>query len=320
MEVSVSGLEFSRAGAFRLAIPELSFREGRVTALVGPNGSGKSTLLRIIAGLERPSSGSVRLGTADARGDFTPERQVAFAFQQSVFLRGTVRSNMDLALRLRGVDSTARPQRIREAAEACGIAALLDRPASKLSGGEARRANLARALALRAPVTLLDEPLAGLDGPGRRQLLHELSGLLSAFATTAILVTHDREEAMYLSDDVVVLLDGNVHAVGETGTVFRSPPDVETARFLGYTVLPTDSGPVAVPPGHLAAGPGEVEFPVSAERIADLGTHRELIGRVADVLITARIDEGGGPWEVVSVARSSVTPLSGGPDETLTNF
>ncbi len=308
MEVRLTDIEYSRAGDFVLKVPRLTFREGRVTALIGPNGSGKSTLLRLISGLAKPRTGSVSFrGTASDNGSSTANN-VAFAFQESVFLRGTLRSNLDMALRLSGVGRDERAARIVDASDACGIGALLDRDAHQLSGGEARRANLARTLALRAPVTLLDEPLAGLDGPARRQLLHELPGLLAAFASTTILVTHDRDEALHLADDIVVLLEGRVRAEGAKADIFLRPPNPETAEFLGFTVLNLGQETVAVAPGAFRPGTGDVEFEFAFDRLADLGTRREIVGRVAGTLVTAVVEGSlDGPWPIVSAPEVAIT-------------
>jgi len=201
MDVRFSGVVFSRGERVVLDVPALTIDGDRTTAILGSNGAGKSTLLRLVAGLERPGAGQVTVA-GNVCGSAAARDAVAYAFQQAVFLSGTVEANLELALRLRHVDGRLRRQRVRETAAACGIGELLDRRASSLSGGEAQRANLARALCLRAPVTLLDEPLAGLDGPARRGLLAELPGLLREFASTTLLVTHEPDEALRLSDRV----------------------------------------------------------------------------------------------------------------------
>jgi ABC-type sugar transport system ATPase subunit len=290
MDVSFEAVRFRRGTREVLDIPALTFASGRVTALLGPNGSGKSTTLRLIAALERPAEGTISLGGRPVRADRETRTTIAYAFQDAVFLGGTLRSNLDLALRLRNLDAAERARRIAETAEACGIAQLLDRDAHRLSGGEAQRANLARALALRAPVTLLDEPLTGLDGNGRRQLLHDLPILLRRFTTTVILVTHDRDEALRLADDLVVLMEGRVHASGAKGAVFRAPPDPETAAFFGYTVLRTEAGTVAITPGGLRAGNGEVCFELTVEAVIDLGSHREATGTINGTRVSVPID------------------------------
>ena len=162
--------------------------------------------------------------------------------------------NLDLALRLREVcrRRTGRPGSTRRRESVGWRICSTGRPGS-LSGGEAQRVNLARALALRAPVTLLDEPLAGIDRIARTQLLADLPRLLATFATTTIMVTHDREEAFRLADRLVVVIGGEVKAAGAKGSVYAHPPDRETAELLGYTVLPTAAGLVAITPGGLQA-------------------------------------------------------------------
>ncbi len=292
MDVALQGVSVVRGGREVLAVPELAFAAGRATAILGPNGAGKSTLLRTVAGLDRPRRGGVSIGgRAGLRGRVLTDA-VAYAFQKPVFLRGTVRSNFHLALRLRGVHGGSRKRRIDEVAAACGIEHLLARDARDLSGGEGQRANLARALSLRAPVTLLDEPLSGLDGPVRRQLLLDLPWLLRDFAATTLLVTHELEEALRLAEDLVVVLDGQVHAAGPKAEVVRRPPDPETAAFLGFTLLPRGRGLVAVPPGMLRApgGTAGLTWEMAVTGLVDLGTHREVVGMVAGMRVSARWD------------------------------
>jgi len=312
MDVTLQGVLVTRGGRTVLDVSDLSFLHGTTTAVFGPNGSGKTTLLRVVAGLDRPERGSVRVGGVPVgRPDGSP-RMVAIAFQEQVFLGGTVRRNLELALDLRGIGPADRPSRIAEAVDECGITAVLDRPARQLSGGEAQRVNLARALALRAPVTLLDEPLSGIDRIARTQLLDDLPRLLATFATTTILVTHDREEAFRLAEHLVVLVDGVVRAAGSTGAVFRAPPDRMVAELLGYTVLPGDAGPIAVPPGGLRLGERTPGFALRVERVVDMGNHPHLLGRVGDVRVDLRLAAGDpvpAPGEVVQVGAASYVVL-----------
>ena len=276
MEARLNHVQFGYGDRPVLDVPDLRFAEGRVTALLGPNGSGKTTLLRLLAGLERPRAGRVLVGGRPAP-DVRPS--VAYAFQEAVFLSGSLRANLDLALRLRGLPPGERRSRLAEAATACGVAHLLDRPAGRLSGGEAQRANLARALSLRAPLTLLDEPLSGFDERGRRQMLEELPALLRRFAGTTVLVTHDRDEALRLAGDLVLLREGRVRAAGPRREVFAAPPDPETAAFLGYTLIPTDAGLAGVAPGGLRPGPGDFMLTLQVEEVVDLVTSVEVVGR-----------------------------------------
>lgn len=294
MQVAVEGLVFERDGRRVLDVPQLTVAHGTTTALFGPNGSGKTTLLRLIAGLERPWSGSVQLGDLRATRDPHFRQYFAYAFQEAVFLRGTVRANLELGLALRRVRSAERETRIHDVARECGVEHLLSRPARRLSGGEAQRVSLARALALRAPVTLLDEPLAGLDRVGRAQLLDDLPRLLATFATTTIIVTHDREEAFRLADDLVVLVDGVVRAAGPKGDIYRNPPDRRTAELVGYTVMPLNGTLRAVPAGALRLGSGPDTFVVVVDRVVDMGDHRHLLGHVldAEVRVDVRLPSG----------------------------
>jgi thiamine transport system ATP-binding protein len=285
--IAIQGLRFERDGRTVLDLPALEFPAGSTTAIFGPNGSGKSTLLRLIAGLERPSAGAITIGGAPPS-----PHDVAFAFQEAVFLRGDVRSNLALGLELRGVAAAERAARIGEVARECGIEGLLGRRVTRLSSGEAQRVNLARTLALRAPVTLLDEPLAGVDRIGRQLLLDDLPRLVATFAATALIVTHDREEAFRLADRLVVVIGGSIRASGEKGDVYRRPADAETAALLGYTVLPVAGGAVAIAPGGLRRGSGRISFRLAAGRVVDMGNHRHLSGSIDGVRAELRLLDG----------------------------
>lgn len=281
MEVALEGVHVHRGGRLVLDVPALTIPSGSITAILGPNGAGKSTLLRTIAALERPTAGTVSLGSSPARPDRATRALVAYAFQHAIFLSGTLRSNFDLALRLRGVPREERESRIHSVAAACGVAHVVDRDARTLSGGEAQRGSLARALMLQAPITLLDEPLAGLDAPSREQLLRDLPALLEDAAGTVVIVTHDRDEAARLATDVVLLIDGKMHAAGPLRDVFSRPPDPPSAAFLGWTVAPADGGILAIAPGSLRPGHGEVELQFLVRQLIDLDSRWEAIGEIA---------------------------------------
>ncbi|MEO8200214.1 MAG: ABC transporter ATP-binding protein [Gemmatimonadota bacterium] len=289
MEVSINDLRFCRNGISVVSIDQHLFPHGSTTALFGPNGSGKTSLLRLVAGLERPTQGTIRLGPEFVKN---PARNphVAMAFQRPVFLRGTVRDNLSLGLSLRDVDRGTIAPRTTEAANEFGIGHLLNRLARTLSGGEAQRANLARALCLRAPLTLLDEPLSGLDQVARARLLEELPQLLQTFATTTIVVTHDREEAFRLAERLVIMVGGKILASGPGGELYRHPPDRLTAQLLGYTVVEVESGTFAVPPGGLVLQPGNPGLDLLVERVVDMGNHRHVIGHANHTRIMVRLD------------------------------
>jgi energy-coupling factor transporter ATP-binding protein EcfA2 len=230
------------------------------------------------------------------------------AFQNSVFLRGTVRHNLDLALRLRDVPAAERQSRIVEATEECGVGDLLERSARRLSGGEAQRVNLARALALRSPVTLLDEPLAGIDRVARTGLLAELPSMLARFTATTILVTHDREEAFRLADRLVVIIAGEVKAAGPKRSVYARPPDRATAELLGYTVLPMDGSLLAIPLGGLGPGLSGPRFTVAVEQVVDMGNHLHVVGDIEGERVDVRLPAGAAQPEPGSQLRVHAGP------------
>jgi ABC-type sugar transport system ATPase subunit len=191
-DVTLEDVRVERERRPVLDVRSLVVRGGRTTAILGPNGSGKTTLLRVIAGLERSHAGRVAM---DGRPVVT-NHDLAYVFQEEVFLRQSVRRNLELGLRLRGVDREHVRVRIDEAAALVGISHLLDRRADRISGGEGRRVSLARALCLRASLVLLDEPLAGLDVHAYAGLIDELPRILETVRATTLLVTHSAEEAM----------------------------------------------------------------------------------------------------------------------------
>lgn len=285
MEVLIEGLRFERDRRVVLDIPALRLRGDRTTAVLGPNGAGKTTLLRLIAGLERPTAGRIVVGGAPVGTGVRIRHHVAYVFQEHVFLRRSVRENLDLALRMRRIDRDERNIRIDEAARLLGISHLLDRRADRLSGGEGRRAGLARAVCLKAPLVLLDEPLAGVDPATYARLLDELPQVLQAFRATAVLVTHDRDEALRLGQDLVVIANGRVQAAGEKRDVVLNPAGVAVAEALGHTVLEAGGVPVAIPRGALQLGPGAVQFSLLVEELLDLGHHYEIVGRIGAVRV-----------------------------------
>lgn len=293
-DVRVERLRFSRGGRTVVAIDDLDFPAGSTTAVLGANGAGKTTLLRIISGLERPDKGRVLIGSSAVSA---PSRAVSFAFQSPVFLRGTSRENIAIALELRGVPARERPARIEEAARKLDITTLLAREAQQLSRGEAQRLSLARALSLRSPITLLDEPLAALDANVRSRLLDELPRIFGEARSTVILVTHDRDEALRTAERLVILDEGRVRAAGTAKDVFKSPPDPTSARLLGYCLVPTPNGDgvLAAPPGALEVGEGDPPLSMITSRTLETAQGTEVIGVINGFTVRASLPKAARP-------------------------
>jgi ABC-type nitrate/sulfonate/bicarbonate transport system ATPase subunit len=203
---------------------DLDVTAGEVVAVLGPNGAGKSTLLETIGNLLRPSA-----GTIERRG------RVVAALQSPDMARRTALANVELALAWSGVRRRDRPARAEQALASMRADHLADRPASMLSGGERRRVHLARAVAIRPDLLLLDEPFAGLDQETRATLLDDAASALRAAAGAVVVVVHDRAEAWALADRLVVLLAGRIAAQGRPSEVLDQPPTEEVARFLGFS-------------------------------------------------------------------------------------
>jgi molybdate transport system ATP-binding protein len=215
-----------------------------VTVLFGPSGSGKTTVLRCIAGLERPDRGRVTFdgetwSDTDGRIWVDPRlRRVGFLHQEyALFPHLTVRGNV--AYGLRRIDKAERSQRVAELLQRFSIAELADRRPGELSGGQRQRVALARAVASRPRLLLLDEPLSALDAPTRDRLRGELRRLLVDLGVPAIVVTHDRAEALGLGDLMIVLVDGRVRQIASVDEVFTHPADHEVATIVGVeSVIP----------------------------------------------------------------------------------
>lgn len=285
MNIVLRDLVFERAGRRVLTIAELDIEPARTTVLLGPNGAGKTSLLRLISGLDGATAGTVHIGGRLVRTAKPPTDLLAYAFQQAVALRGSVRANLELALSLRGVDAQERAKRIRAIAAQLDIDPLLARDANRLSVGEAQRMNLARALSLRAPVTLLDEPFASLDAPSRAQLTDRLPLWLAEAQTTAVVVTHERDEALRIADDLVLLDAGALVASGSVHTLLHEPPNVRAAELLGFLLLEHRGEVIGTPPGALEVGSGDDHSPafdMQVLRIVNLGARREAIGMIGD--------------------------------------
>ena len=210
---------------FTLEVAALDVRPAEVLGVIGPNGSGKSTLLRVLGLLERPETGTVLVNgrAVDARDGLAERRRMAMVLQDPLLADTTAAANVALGLGFRGIRGAAAQARVRRWLERFGVAALAERPARTLSGGEAQRVALARSLVLEPEVLLLDEPFASLDQPSRTALITDLAGVLRQDRVATVLVTHDRGEAQALADRVAVLIGGRVRQLDDTAAVFQAP-------------------------------------------------------------------------------------------------
>jgi len=212
----------------------LEVPDGSLTALLGPSGSGKSTLLRVIAGLERPDSGSVEINGQDATGVPPQRRGIGFVFQHyAAFKHMTVRDNVAFGLKIRKTPKDRVDSRVDELLTIVGLAGFAMRYPQQLSGGQRQRMALARALAVEPKVLLLDEPFGALDAKVRAELREWLRRLHDEVHVTTLLVTHDQEEAMSIADNIAVMDNAHIEQVGGPRELYDRPANQFVMGFLG---------------------------------------------------------------------------------------
>ena len=243
-QIAIDTTHRFRGGVSIRATLDAALEPGSILVLFGPSGAGKTTILRALAGIDRPTAGTIVFNGETwvdvSTGRFvTPQaRRVGYVTQEpALFPHLTAGRNIEYGLR--NQSSATRSQRRDDLMRAFGIRHCAARDARALSGGEAQRVALARALAPSPKLLLLDEPFAALDASARRTLRKDVRALVRATGASAILVTHDRQEAMAMGDGMAVIADGRIRQVGPLADVFRHPADQTVARSLGIdTVLP----------------------------------------------------------------------------------
>jgi multiple sugar transport system ATP-binding protein len=270
-----------------------SVKKGEFFVVVGPSGCGKSTMLRILAGLEIPTRGEVRMAGRSMRDVAPQDRDLAMVFQgYALYPHMTVRENIEFPLKMRKVNAKERAARASEVADLLHLSALMDRLPPALSGGERQRVAMGRAIVRRTQVFLFDEPLSNLDAALRQELRVELGALVRRLGVTAIYVTHDQVEAMTLADRICVIKDGSIQQIASPRQVYETPANGFVAGFLGSPPMnflearAVDSG-VEAGPFRLNATRG------SAERL--------VVGiRPNDVHLAHEGETGAAPFDVLA--------------------
>jgi multiple sugar transport system ATP-binding protein len=259
---------------------DLDIADGEFLVLLGPSGCGKSTALRMIAGLDEPTEGTIRIDDRVVNYVDPKDRDLAMVFQSyALYPNMTVRRNVAFPLKPRGVSKADADRVVREAAAMLGLSDLLDRKPGQLSGGQRQRVALARAIVRQPRVFLMDEPLSNLDAKMRMQTRGDLVELHRRLGTTFVYVTHDQAEAMTMADRVAVLNAGRLQQVGPPQAVYDRPANLFVARFLGsppMNVLPgtvdgtsvTVGGATFDLPRRVAVGARRVDVGIRPEHLA----------------------------------------------------
>ncbi len=288
-----------------VAVDDLSLeiRDEEFLVLVGPSGCGKSTALRMIAGLDDPTDGVVRIDGRIVNHVEPKDRDVAMVFQDyALYPHMTVRRNIEFPLRTRSMESDERHRVVVEAAETLGLGEFLDRKPAQLSGGQRQRVALARAIVRRPEAFLMDEPLSNLDAKLRVATRTELVELQRRLGTTVVYVTHDQVEAMTMGTRIAILNEGSLEQIGPPVEIYRRPASVFVAGFIGSPPMNTILGAVHGEPGELrvALPEGEIELPPSSSRALGASGLSEVVVGIRPEHLTVS-DTGDLAAEVVSV-------------------
>jgi sn-glycerol 3-phosphate transport system ATP-binding protein len=271
---------------------DLTVADGEFLILVGPSGCGKSTALRLLAGLDKPTSGEIRIGGSVVDGLSPGERDIAMVFQNyALYPHMSVYRNLAYGLRQRKTPRAQVDKRVRETAELLQISELLDRKPGQLSGGQRQRVAMGRALVRQPQAFLLDEPLSNLDAKLRNQVRGDLKRLHRELPVTSIYVTHDQVEAMTLGDRLCVMAGGRVQQIGTTDDIYNRPANTFVAAFMG-------SPPMNLVPGEIREGVlhvagtsiTAVPEPDGPVTVGARPEHLELRGAADDGAVPARVD------------------------------
>ncbi|MBD2845726.1 ABC transporter ATP-binding protein [Paenibacillus sp. IB182496] len=290
-------------GAGTPAVDDVSFgiARGRLIGLLGPSGGGKSTLLRMLAGLEYPDSGEIRINGQRVNELAPQQRGIGFVFQHyALFRHMNVYDNIAFGLTIKKEKKTVIAARVRELLALTGLSGLEKRYPNQLSGGQRQRVAFARALAPRPELLLLDEPFAAIDAKVRKELRTWLKQLISQLGITSIFVTHDQDEAVEVADEMLILQRGRLEQQGAPQTVYERPQTPFVASFIGHSRTleapqrlrgfdgaVTAGGSAIVRPEFVEAGlEGELSHPSASEP----GTVRHLFFRGTHLEVEVELD------------------------------
>ena len=294
-DVRVDGLSKSYGPAVALADVTLAFPDGGFFGLLGPSGSGKTTLLRAIAGFVIPDRGRVQIGGHEVTATPVEGREIGMVFQNyALFPNMTVAENVAFGLRVRRVPGPEQARRVAEALDLVQLGPLAARRPHELSGGQRQRVAMARAIASRPRVLLLDEPLSALDKALRVDMQIELKRIQREVGITTIFVTHDQEEALTLSDRIGILKEGRLVRHGPPRAVYDAPGDAFTARFLGEANIlagTLEPGGLRLRDGTLVPGAQTAEIALRPEDVV-LSAAPPATGPVLRVRLVQRVFGG----------------------------
>ena len=296
----------------------IDIEPGELVVIVGPSGCGKSTLLRTLAGLEKPTSGTITIGGRDVTNAPPRDRNIGMVFQSyALYPHLTVRDNVAFGMKLKKVERSKIDARVMESATMLGLENLLDRLPRQLSGGQRQRVAMARAIAKQPDVFLFDEPLSNLDAALRAEVRVEIRKLHSKLKTTTLYVTHDQTEAMTLADRLVILRDGEVEQIGPPMEVYEHPATQFVGSFTGspgMNFVEVDGETIGIRPHDISLHGGEglaLEFvPDAVER---LGFETFAYGHIGETAFIARLETAdanaitlGEPMQLIA---TKVTPF-----------
>jgi sulfate transport system ATP-binding protein len=298
MAIEATGITKSFGDFKALDDVSVAVPNGSLTAILGPSGSGKSTLLRVIAGLEQPDRGTVRFGDRDVTHVLAQDRGVGFVFQHyAAFKHMTVRDNVAFGLKIRKEPKQKIRARVDELLGLVHLTGWADRYPAQLSGGQRQRMALARALAVEPEVLLLDEPFGALDTRVREELRAWLRRLHDEVHVTTIFVTHDQQEAMEVSEQIVVVNEGRIEQAGSPAEVYENPASDFVMEFVGPVTRV----------GERVVRPHDLDIVLTAES----GAHEAMVQRVVYLGFEVRVEllpKEGAPL-AVQLTRSEAEQL-----------